>query len=148
MPKLTVRTPKYRLHRASGQAVVALNGRDIYLGRWNTPESKREYQRLVGQWQTNNGQLAQKTRRNMPTVDEVIMGYVGHAHRYYVKNGKPTSTIYSVRSAVHCVHKLYGRTLADDFGPLALKHVRNQTWFKSGQHLKAAGDRKIPAPAD
>ncbi len=29
MPRLTVRVPKYSLHKASGQAVVTLNGRDI-----------------------------------------------------------------------------------------------------------------------
>ena len=32
--------PKYRKHRASGQAVVTLNGRDIYLGPHGTKASK------------------------------------------------------------------------------------------------------------
>ena len=32
MPKLSNSAPKYRKHRASGQAVVTLNGRDFYLG--------------------------------------------------------------------------------------------------------------------
>ena len=43
MPKLNSSLPKYRLHRASGQAVVTLYGKDIYLGpgearpaSWNT----------------------------------------------------------------------------------------------------------------
>jgi hypothetical protein len=34
---------KYRKHRASGQAVVTLNGRDFYLGPHNTKASKLEY---------------------------------------------------------------------------------------------------------
>jgi len=29
------RVPAYRRHRPTGQAVVTLNGHDIYLGRWN-----------------------------------------------------------------------------------------------------------------
>jgi len=32
MPRLSHRLPKYRKHRASGQAIVTLNGRDYYLG--------------------------------------------------------------------------------------------------------------------
>ncbi len=30
------RVPSYRRHKPSGQAVVTLNGKDIYLGKWNT----------------------------------------------------------------------------------------------------------------
>ena len=50
MPKLTRALPKYRLHRASGQAVVAFNGRDFYLGPHATKTSKIEYDRLIGEW--------------------------------------------------------------------------------------------------
>jgi hypothetical protein len=45
MPKLTNRLPKYRLHKASGQAIVTLNGFDHYLGPHGTEESKQAYQR-------------------------------------------------------------------------------------------------------
>ena len=42
--------PSYRHHRASGQAVVTLNGIDHYLGTWNSPESKIKYDRLINEW--------------------------------------------------------------------------------------------------
>jgi transposase len=44
------RLPKYRLHKPSGQAVVTLGGRDHYLGKWQTPASQAEYDRLITQW--------------------------------------------------------------------------------------------------
>jgi hypothetical protein len=50
MPKLKNRPPSYRLHRCSGQATVTLNGRDHYLGVYESPESRVAYQRLVGEW--------------------------------------------------------------------------------------------------
>ncbi|MEX0613107.1 MAG: hypothetical protein WD738_09250 [Pirellulales bacterium] len=50
MPRLTRSIPSYRKHRASGQAVVTLGGRDYYLGPWGTKASKFEYDRLVGEW--------------------------------------------------------------------------------------------------
>ena len=42
--------PKYRKHRASGQAVVTLSGQDFYLGPHDTKASKLEYDRLIGEW--------------------------------------------------------------------------------------------------
>ena len=44
MPKpSTSRVPSYRCHKPTGQAVVTINGRDIYLGKWNSAESKAEF---------------------------------------------------------------------------------------------------------
>ena len=48
MPRLTKSVPKYRKHRASGQAIVTLNGRDHYLGPHRTQASRIEYDRLIG----------------------------------------------------------------------------------------------------
>jgi len=45
--------PKYRLHKASGQAFVELSGKRIYCGKYGTPESKEKYHRLVEEWEAN-----------------------------------------------------------------------------------------------
>ena len=39
MPKLKHKPPTYSLHKASGQAVVHLDGHDHYLGTYGPPES-------------------------------------------------------------------------------------------------------------
>ena len=44
------RVPRYGKHRASGQAVVSLNGRDHYLGRHGTPKGKDAYDKLIREW--------------------------------------------------------------------------------------------------
>ena len=44
------KTPKYRLHKGSGQALVQLDGRRFYLGRHGSPESLERYHRLVAEW--------------------------------------------------------------------------------------------------
>jgi hypothetical protein len=54
MSRLSNSLPKYRKHRSSGQAVVTLNGRDHYLGPNDTKASKREYDRLIGEWLAND----------------------------------------------------------------------------------------------
>ena len=40
------RVPSYRRHKPTNQAVVTINGQDIYLGKWNTGASKAEYDRV------------------------------------------------------------------------------------------------------
>ena len=50
MPKLTRKHPSYRLHKPSGQAIVTLDGKDIYLGPHGTQVSRSEYDRLIGEW--------------------------------------------------------------------------------------------------
>src|SRR5262245_2141892 len=44
------RIPNYRLHKPSGQAVVTLNNKDHYLGQYNSPESRAEYDRLIAEY--------------------------------------------------------------------------------------------------
>ena len=50
MPRLSYTLPKYRKHRASGQAIVTLCGVDHYVGPHDTQTSKRQYDRLIAEW--------------------------------------------------------------------------------------------------
>jgi hypothetical protein len=47
---MPVRIPSYRLHKPTGQAVVTLNGRDRYLGKHGTAESRRLYDRVIAEY--------------------------------------------------------------------------------------------------
>ena len=47
------RVPTYRRHKPTGQAVVTLDGHDIYLGKWNSTASRRirpAHRRMAGRW--------------------------------------------------------------------------------------------------
>ena len=72
MPKTTDpnRRPKYRLQKARGLAVVTIPGRgDVYLGPYDSPESHREYDRVVGLWLAN-GRRPSEARASRLTVAE------------------------------------------------------------------------------
>lgn len=124
MPKLKSSLPKYRLHRASGQAVVTLYGKDIYLGPWRSKASKLEYDRLIREWVAGGRPTRQVAGTNDITVVELAAAYLDFAKGYYRKNGKSTDTIYQVQQAAAIVCEQYGRTNASDFGPLALKAIQ------------------------
>jgi integrase len=125
MPRLSNSLPKYRKHRASGQAVVMLNGRDFYLGPHNTKASKVEYDRRIGEWLANNRSSPTGEAADI-TVAELLLRYWKFAKGYYRKDGKPTGEVDNLKSALRPVRELYGSTPASEFGPLALEAVRKK----------------------
>jgi hypothetical protein len=50
MPSKARKTPAYRLHKPTGQAVVRLKGKDHYLGRHDLPGSHERYNRVIADW--------------------------------------------------------------------------------------------------
>jgi integrase len=127
MPKLKIdQNPSYRRHKASGQAVVSLNGRQFYLGQWKSPESKQNYDRMVAEWRAGHCRIAAKGASDI-TVCEVIAAFRRHAASYYKSpDGRPTSELANYHSPLCLLQRFYGPTPATDFGPLALKALRGE----------------------
>lgn len=119
----SLRLPSYRRHKPSGQAVVTINGRDIYLGKWNSSTSRGEYDRLIAEFLANGRRLRNETE---PTVVEVINAYRKFSETYYRKNGEVTREYGCIKEVLKIVRELYGRKNANEFGPLALKAVRQR----------------------
>ena len=124
MPRLTQQVPKYRKHKASGQAVVTLSGRQFYLGPYGTRASHREYDRLVTEWLANGRTTCNKT--DVLTFNEVAVRFWRHAKGYYLKNGNPTSEQGEYRLSLKIARTLYGREPVNDFTPAQLKAVREK----------------------
>lgn len=118
--------PSYLLHKPSGQARIRIDGRDIYLGKYDSPESRAAYDRLVNEWKQSGRVIGPNDVPIGATIDELILAYHNFASTYYVKNGEPTSTQQHIRDAVKPLHRLYGGQPADSFGPLRLKALRQQ----------------------
>ncbi len=142
MPKLPPnRVPSYRHHKASGQGVVTLDGKDHYLGPYE-PKAKpgpgrAAYAQLTGEWLAGGRKLPKADAPAVPehaaradadkgtlTVSQLVLLYWRHAQVYYRKGGKPTSEQSCIKLAMRPLKRLYGRTRAADFGPRALKEVR------------------------
>ena len=124
--RMSNRIPSYRHHKSSGQAIVTLSGHDHYLGQYESPVSRSAYERLIAEWLGNGRQIVAPTQLGGLSVSEILAAYLDFAETYYSRNGKPTSEYVAVRDAVKPVRALYGRTAVRDFGPLALKAVREK----------------------
>lgn len=126
MPRKPNSLPAYCLHRASGQAIVRINGRDHYLGTYDTTSSRAEYDRVVAEWLVSGRQSATPaTRENHSLfVNEVLLAYVEFVEKHYSDGQHISTELANVKHALKIVKQLYGHTLAEQFGPLALKAIR------------------------
>jgi hypothetical protein len=126
------RVPAYRLHKQSGQAVVTLpdglgRRRDVLLGRYGTPESRKEYARVLAESEAAGRRTPQPTAASDVTVNELLPRYWKHARGYYAWAKEPTrGDKVSLPDALRVVRKMHGHTLAREFGPLALKACRDR----------------------
>jgi integrase len=123
------RVPSYRKHKQSGQAIVTLTDslggrRDVLLGKYGTEASRVEYARVLAEWEANGRRLPTAAAAPDLTVNEVMLAYWFFAEGYYRKNGEPTKQLYRVQQSLKPVREVYGHTPVKDFGPLALKAVR------------------------
>jgi integrase len=129
MPAQAHRIPKYRIHKARGLAVVRLDGKDHYLGRYESPDSRARYRRLITAWlaglsaPSDNGGISPPAN---VSINGVLLRYFDFAEKYYLKDGKPTQEFGDMRLALWPVRELYGESVAAEFGPKKLKAVREK----------------------
>ena len=100
MPRLTKSLPKYRIHKATKQALVRLEGRDHYLGPHGSKASKVEYNRLIDLWLARGRPDTPQATVDEITIIELIAAYLEFAKVYYRKNGKVTKEIQSIAQAM------------------------------------------------
>jgi integrase len=117
--------PAYCHHKAKGLAYVRLNEEFIYLGAYESEESKAEYRRIIAEWMATGRTPKQAAEAAGPSLNEVLLGYWRFAEGYYRSgNGDRKGELERIAYAVKPLKDLYGTTPAADFGPLALKAVR------------------------
>lgn len=122
------RDPSYRLHRASGQAIVTLpdgmgGRRDVLLGKYDTAASRKEYRRVLAEWEANG---RQPTAHNEElTVSELIERFWTHAEGYYRRpDGSNTNELDDYKYSLRPLKHLYATLPAREFSPLKLEAVR------------------------
>ena len=122
---VSVRTPKLRHHKATGQGYVVLNGKYIFFGPYGDPDVTEQYHRTIAEW-VANGRQQQKTPEEI-TINELLARFWVYAEGYYQDvAGNPTTEIGNLRVALRPVSEIYGQTKAIEFGPRALKTVRQR----------------------
>jgi integrase len=137
MPAKSTHQPKYRHYKPKDLAVVRLGGRDVYLGKFNSPESWEKYGRVLAEWHAtgaspapvkHSGPAAGDAHQPDPdalSVSELILAFWRHAERHYRRaDGTPTDELGNYRLSLRLLRQLYGGMPAGTFTAKDLKVVR------------------------
>ncbi len=116
--------PAYTKHRASGQAVVCIGGKDYYLGPHGTKASKLEYDRLILEWVSAGRPANFGAPESVLLISQLLVAYLRYAKAYY--GGGLRGEYANILNALKPLKELFCRTNAAVFGPLQLKAILEQ----------------------
>lgn len=116
------RIPSYRLHKASGQALVTLNYRDYYLGPHGSPESKQEYDRLISEFLSSQRAGTFGVAPSQLSLNELLVAFQAHTRSYYGAGAE--SEWHRFKPLVKRMRELYGADPAANFGATQYKTIR------------------------
>ncbi len=121
------RLPSYRLHKASGQGVTTIQGRDYYFGPFGHKDSKQKYRKLLAEYLSSGQSTTFGVQSSSLTMASVAVSYLKHAKVYYLNSTEPAN----IKLALVPISELYSDHLAIEFGPNEFRTVRNW-WVKKG----------------
>jgi len=97
-------------------ARVLVNGKHVYLGKYNSESSRAAYRRILAEQPKPDESDPQGL-----TIVELAAAYLDHCDEYYPAHStEKTKFLEAIRE----LRALYGRTSASEFGPKKLKAVR------------------------
>ena len=121
MPYKRKQLPKYCRHKATNRAFVRIEGKMYYLGKYNSEASRREYDRIIGEFVANGRQPFH--RPDEIRIENLVARFLDYVYK---------EQDYCERSQTRFAHvlgrlkHLYGKQLVSQFGPVALKAIRRQ----------------------
>jgi integrase len=124
-----MRIPKCSRHKGSGQAYVTdpHTRREVYLGKWGTPQAERAYREWVAAFAARNP--TPRARKGTPealTVAGLLDAYLEHCQATYRKHGHETSEVGIVRQAASVLLDLCPRRAAAEFRAPDLEAARDE----------------------
>lgn len=142
-----MRVPKYSHHKSSNRARVRINGKDHFLGRWQSTESKRRYRELIAEWRAGQNAKTSGLRPDL-TVGQLSELYLTeHVDQHYRKNGEPTLEVHCIKGALAVLLESHADTNAADFGLLSLESVRSQMiardWVRTSININIGRIRRM-----
>ena len=127
-PIKSCRIPKMGRHK-SGQARIRIDGRDIYLGRYGSPEAHRAYAdhvaRILGNTAEVPVEIASRGGRVI-LMAELVEAYINDMEG--TLDGRTEDAVRTLRSDVKLAKEAilhdHAAFAAEDFGPVALQKIR------------------------
>ena len=124
----TVRTPSYRRQKRQGRADIAfvqIDGRRHYLGDFDDPATKERYHRLLAE--NAAGAARVDALPAEVTIVELCAAFIDYAQKHYTSDADtPSKEVAHFVRVIRPLKELYGSLPVAQFGPKALKAVRQR----------------------
>jgi integrase len=118
-----------RVCKSTGKplAYATFNGRYIAFGPAG-PEAQQRFDVFLARWLANGRKLEDPPTDGPYLVEDLVLDFLDHARTHYASadGGRPTGEYVNLRGALAPVLELFGAMPAAEFGPLALRAVREQ----------------------
>ncbi len=142
MPRPKNLTPSYLCHKRSGQAFVVIDGKQISLGRHDSPESRQKYDQIVAQWLANGRKspAAKQPEKadNRPTLASLILAYW---EDYAAAGEAIAAEKASVRLTLRHLNHFFGAMPLEEFGPNSLRAFRDLMIKPLDYNHRTTGER-------
>lgn len=125
MPRPKSAIPPYRHHKSTGRAVVYVNRKSVFLGKYDSPESRQKYAEIISQ--ITSGDLTAGMSSGMSTAEKPAKRSVSSLCLRFVAEKLPgyaDAEQACFRGAMRILVGLFGETATDEFGPIRLRAVR------------------------
>jgi hypothetical protein len=148
-------TPSYLFHKQSGRARAVWTDRTgvrhqkLLPGGYESPESLTAFAKLQAEVAASAvAALNVVASPNGVTVNKVLLAYIGHAlQQYRGEDGEPGDELRHIKTVCRYVREMYGNTHAAEFGPKALKAVRErfvaENWCRTTVNSRVERVRRI-----
>lgn len=148
MPRPRNLVPTYSRHPVHGNARCWVNGRWVCLGAYGSPESRAEHARVCAALAAGGPAPVGAPAPGRATVAELVERFKAHAEAYHVRpDGTRTKEVSEYRQVLRVVRARFGDTPAAEFGPLALKAVRDalvaKGWCRSRVNKQVGRVRRV-----
>jgi len=117
------RKPVYGNHKGSARTTV--NGKRVYLGTYNSPESIAAFNKIMADWESAHAERTPTVNVEL-TVSRLAFLFLNHADKEYRRDGVPTGETANFRHALQAMNNLFHGVRGIDFGPKKLKQLQQQ----------------------
>lgn len=138
--KSAQRQPSYLKHTGpdgKARARCRINGRDYYLGDYDSLESYSSYEKLIAKWKAGALQTAPKAVRQSPTVNDAAAIFLGYAATRWKDKGE----FGHYKTAVKALVALWGTLDVDELTPKKLRDCVK--WWASKGLVRRACNRHL-----
>lgn len=115
------RKPVYGNHKGSARTTV--NGKRVYLGAYNSPESKAAFDEIISDWEAAHAERKPTVNVDL-TVSRLAVLFLKHAEKEYQREGQQTGEAKNFRYALKSLTHHFHGVRCIDFGPKKLKQLQ------------------------